>query len=103
MYETHSLTMLGYDRRYDKYTAVGFDTWGTYFVAGTGSHDPDSETISFYFEDFHPTFQYMQKSNWNFRLVDENTFTLEIIFKDAAKLFGVDEFKMVEMTYKRVE
>ena len=36
-----SMTLLGFDRRYDDWTLIGFDTYGTYYVTAKGKRGED--------------------------------------------------------------
>ena len=36
-----SMTLLGFDRRYDDWTLLAFDTYGTYYVTAKGKHGED--------------------------------------------------------------
>jgi hypothetical protein len=40
-----SLTILGYDRGPGEYTAVGYDTFGTFYVTAAGGWDSDVKSI----------------------------------------------------------
>lgn len=102
-FATQGLTILGFDRRYGEYTSVGFDTWGTYFVTAKGSYDPKSKTITMYGEDKDPVAGRTQKYNMIYRLTDQDSIHNEVIMVDAKDMYGVDEFKMVEVEYTRAE
>ena len=96
------LNLMGYDRRHKHFTTVGFDTWGTYYVTAAGPYNEGSKSIVMYGEDEEPTMEMTQKYNIIVRFVDEETFVSEIIFKDK-RTPDESEFKMVEVTNKRVK
>ena len=96
------LNLMGYDRRHKKFTTVGFDTWGTYYVTAAGPYDEKTKSIVMYGEDEEPTMGITQKYDIIVQIVDEDTYVTEIVFKDA-RTPDQKEFKMVEVTNKRVK
>lgn len=98
--KTESISMMGFDRRHKKYTTVGFDTMGTYFVTAEGEYDAESKTISMYGEDEDPIMNITQKFYFNMIIESEDRFVYEVIFVQPN--YGNDgPFKMVEVTYTR--
>ena len=95
-----SLTILGFDRRHKRYTSVGYDTWGTYYVTASGEYDAAKQQIKLYGEDDDPVMGMKQKYFFVFTWKDDNAFTLEVIFVDFP---GVEdeEYKMIEINYRR--
>jgi hypothetical protein len=96
------LNLMGYDRRHKKFTTVGFDTWGTYYVTAAGPYNKETKSIVMYGEDEEPTAGITQKYDIIVRFVDDDTYINEIVFKDA-RTPDQKEFKMVEVTNKRVK
>jgi hypothetical protein len=96
------LNLMGYDRRHKQFTTVGFDTWGTYYVTAAGSYDDKTKSIVMYGEDEEPTAGITQKYDIIVRFIDDDTFISEIVFKDE-RTPDQSEFKMVEVTNKRVK
>jgi len=96
------LNFMGYDRRHKKFTTVGFDTWGTYYVTGAGPYNEKTKSIVMYGEDEEPTMNMTQKYDIIVRFVDNDTYVTEIVFKDE-RTPDQKEFKMVEVTNKRVK
>ena len=96
------LNIMGYDRRHKKFTTVGFDTWGTYYVTAAGPYYEESKSIVMYGEDEEPTAGITQKYDIIVRFVDDDTYVTEIVFKDE-RTPDQSEFKMVEVTNKRVK
>jgi hypothetical protein len=96
------LNLMGYDRRHKHFTTVGFDTWGTYYVTAAGQYDEKTKSIVMYGEDEEPTAGITQKYDIIVRFIDDDTFVSEIVFKDE-RTPNQEEFKMVEVTNKRVK
>jgi hypothetical protein len=96
------LNLMGYDRRHNHFTTVGFDTWGTYYVTAAGPYDEKSNAIIMYGEDEEATMEMTQKYNIIVRFVDDNTYITEVVFKDK-RTPNQSEFKMVEVTHKRIK
>lgn len=97
------LTIMGFDKRYERFTVVGFDTWGTYYITAAGGYDPETRTITMMGEDDDPVLGHTQLYDIVIRLIDEDSFVSEIIFKDEAHTKGGDPFRMVEVTFRRME
>ncbi len=98
-----SLWIFGFDRRFEKYTVVGFDTWGTYYIGAEGAYNKEDNTIVMYGEDVDPIIGHTQKYDIIVKFVDDETFIWSIVFKDKMHTRGADEFKMVEVTYTRAD
>ena len=96
------LNLMCYDRRHKKFTTVGFDTLGTYYVTGNGPYDDKTKSIVMYGEDEEPTLGMKQKYDIIVRFIDDDTYLSEIVFKDS-RTPDQKEFKMVEVTHKRVK
>lgn len=100
---TESLNIFGFDRRYEQYTVVGFDTWGTYYVTAMGPIDEATGTITMSGESYDPIFDMTQVYDMVLRIIDENHYVFEIIFRDEITSRGTGEYKMVEVSYTRKE
>ncbi len=96
-----NITMMGYDRRYEHFTVVGFDNMGTYYVTAEGTYDDESQTISLYGENKDPIANFVQKYDIVVTFIDDDKFVSELVFKNPEMTFGQDEFKMVEVTFTR--
>lgn len=94
-------SIMGFDRRHEEYTVVGFDTWGTYWVSAQGPYDDETKTITMYGEDNDPVFKSVQQYDFRMTEIDDDTFTWEVIFYNPEITQGKDEFKMVEILYTR--
>ena len=97
---TKTLTIMGFDRRYEEFTFVGFDTWGTYYITAKGSYDKEARKWTLYGEDTDPVMDYMQKYHYHLTMLDDDTMKLEIIFIDFP-LVEEKEYKMLEIMYTR--
>ena len=95
------LQFIGFDRRHKKYTTVGFDNTGTYWVSASGKYDEATKTLTMYGEDIDPIAGITQKYNfiWHFESDDKVTFSA--VFLNPELTGGADEFKMVEIVYTR--
>ncbi len=98
-----SMQLLGFDRRHKKYTIVGFDTQGTYYVTAAGDYDPKTSTLTLSGEDIDPIFNMVQKYDFVIKIIDKDTHSWSIIFKNPEMTHGEKEFKMLEIMSKRVK
>lgn len=96
-----ALSLLGFDRRHGKYTVVGFDTFGTYYVTAAGTLDPATRTITMDGTDEDPITRMTQVYTFHLRLVDPDTYVSDVVFHDPAHTGGGGSFKAVELTYRR--
>ncbi|HEY6329689.1 MAG TPA: DUF1579 family protein [Blastocatellia bacterium] len=97
------LNIIGFDRRYSKYTMVEYDTEGTYYVTADGQFDPASNSILLSGEADGPTAGVTEKYNTNIRIPGPDTYIVEIVFKNPEMTGGAKEFKAVEMTFTRAK
>jgi len=100
---TQSLIILGYDRRHQCYTSVGFDTWGTYYVTAAGQYDDSTKTMVLYGEDEDPIWGIVQQYDMIISIPDKDTFISEVVFKDQAHTKGGEPFKAVEIISRRAK
>lgn len=99
--EGGSLSILGFDRRSDEFNTIGMDTEGTYWVTAKGTYDDETRTITMSGEDYDPIFGHLQEYDFKTRFVDEDTYVMEIWFKDAVHTRGGPPFMMIEITSTR--
>jgi len=92
-----NMIIMGFDRRSKKFTTVGFDTEGTYYVAAAGPYDESRKAIVMYGEDVDPALG-TQKYDMVISIVSPTKYITEVVFKDPAHTHGLPEFKMVEIT-----
>ena len=95
-----SMIIMGFDRRTGKFTTVGFDTEGTYYVAAAGPYDQSRKAIVMYGEDVDPVLG-TQKYDMVMRIVSPTKYIKEVVFKDPARTHGLPEFKVVEITFTK--
>ena len=100
---TESLTIYGFDNRYGKFTMIGFDTWGTYFVTAEGSRQEDGKTVVMHGTDFDPLMNFEQEYDMTLVFVNEDTYISEVIFYNPEMTGGEEQFKMVEVVNTRVK
>jgi len=99
----HGLNIMGFDRRFNRYTLVGFDTWGTYYITAAGTWDETTNTITMSGEDYDPLGKFTQKYDFIFRFVDDDTYIIELVFQKGELTEGLPEFKMAESVFTRVK
>ena len=97
-FTVESLNIIGFDRRTKKYTQVGYDSTGTYYVTATGDYDPSQNAIITYGEDFDPVIGGTQKYTFIIRFISPTKYVEEVIFKDDVHTHGKGDFKAVEIT-----
>lgn len=97
---TESMNILGFDRRHEHFTQVGFDTMGTYSVAAAGPRDPETGLIEMVGEDVDPIMGVTQRYKFVWRAIEPNHNVMEIVFLDGSH--GNDgPYKMVEVVSTR--
>jgi hypothetical protein len=98
-----ALSIVGFDRRTKKYTQVGYDSTGTYYVTAAGEYDPSQNAILMYGEDFDPIIGGTQKYNFITRFISPTKYVREVVFKDEAHTKGRGDFKAVEITSTKTQ
>lgn len=101
--DSETMQILGFDRRSKKYTLVAFDTQGTYSVSAAGTLDPKTSTMTLYGEDVDPVMNMVQKYDFVIKVIDKDTHSWSIIFKNPEMTGGAAEFKMIEILCKRAK
>jgi hypothetical protein len=96
------LNIIGYDRRYKRFTVVAYDTEGTYYVSAAGPYDAQRKAVVMSGEDRDPLLG-LQKYDMVIRIESADRYVVEIIFKDPAHTQGKAEFKMVEVASTRAK
>ena len=95
------MTILGFDRRSGEYTLIGLDTSGTYWVAARGPANESGDGAVLSGEDYDAVFEHMQLYDFVLAWPDDDTFRIQIIFKDEIHTGGGPPFKMVETVSRR--
>ncbi len=98
-----SLTIMGHDNRSGEYTLIGLDTWGTYYITASGSLDHGSSVITMSGRNADPIMGFEQVYDIVVRLVNEDKYVIEVIFRNPEMTGGADEFKMVEIINTRIK
>lgn len=101
--DSETMQIMGFDRRSKKYTLVAFDTQGTYSVSAAGTMDPKTSTLTMYGEDVDPVMNMVQKYDFVIKVIDKDTHSWSIIFKNPEMTGGAAEFKMIEILCKRLK
>jgi hypothetical protein len=96
------LHIIGYDRRYKRFTVVAYDTEGTYYVAAAGPYNQERKAVVMSGEDHDPLLG-TQRYDMVIRIESPDRYVVEVIFKDPAHTQGKAEFKMVEVTCTRAK
>jgi hypothetical protein len=96
-----SLMVLGFDRRAERYTSVGFDTWGTYYVTAAGGFDAAENAIVMDGTDDDPVLGHTQRYRMVLRPESADRYAFEIWFSDAAHAGGGDPLKVYEAVFTR--
>jgi hypothetical protein len=95
--ESESLTIMGFDRRSDDYTMVGYDTLGTYYITAAGK--PGNDGIVLHGSYLQPPHGGEQKYRfvWKNPTADSHTMDLYFALPDGK------EMKVAEMAYRRAK
>jgi hypothetical protein len=74
------MTIFGYDRRTGEYTILALDTFGTYYVAGAGTGDVNTNPIVMRGSHHDPFMDRQEVYDFVLRFVDADTWESEIVF-----------------------
>jgi hypothetical protein len=94
-----ALSIVGFDRRFKRYTTVGFDTWGTYYVTGAGTMQ--DSLVTMHGTDDDPIAGHTQVYDILLRFVDDDTYVTGVTFTDSVHTKGKGPFKAVEIVHRR--
>ena len=97
--QIESLTLMGFDRRFDRYTTIGLDTWGTYYVTAAGTMT--DSLVNMHGTDEDPIAGHTQVYDMNLRFVDADTYVTDVTFTDEVHTRGKGPFKAFEAVYRR--
>jgi hypothetical protein len=94
-FPSESLTMLGFDRRTNDYTIVGFDNLGTYYITAAGK--PEGPDVVLHGSYLQPPSMQEQKYRfvWESPSADEQVMTLYFALPEGK------EMRVAEMRYTR--
>lgn len=95
---TESKVILGFDRRHEQWTSVGFDTMGTYWVSGSGVREQDG-LLRLHGEDIDTLGKQLFYNEIDFAGADE--FTFAVVFTKLGDTAFDPPYRMVELRYTR--
>lgn len=93
-----SKSLLGFDRRHGRWTTVGFDTMGTYWVSGQGVRDADG-VARLHGVDDDPKGK--QVYTFELKFVDADEFTIDVVFAQIGETKFEPPHRAVSMRYTR--
>jgi hypothetical protein len=98
-----SLNLVGFDRRHKRYTQVGMDTMGTYYVTAAGTYDESAKTMTLSGSDEDPIIGHVQEYDFVYHFEDDDKYVFEVFFKDEMHTKGGDPVKLAEIVHTRAE
>jgi hypothetical protein len=99
---TETFNLACFDRRHKKYTTIGLDTWGTYYVTAAGTYDEKTKTLKMYGEDEDPVMGFTQKYDFIIHFESPDKHIYKVVFYDFPTPAGVQkEFKIMGIVYTR--
>ena len=94
------LNILGFDRRTQDFTIVGYDTMGTYYVTAAGKkRDPHTIVMSGETLDETPGSKESRQYDFVLKTIDADTYLIDINFKNP----GQPDLTVVSITYRRAK
>lgn len=97
--ETEVITIMGYDRRKDKYTLFSIDGMGTYSVSAEGDYDAATKIMTLKGTEEDPKSGMKMDFKFIYNLSDDKTRKMDIVFINP----DGSENKMVEVTSTKIE
>jgi hypothetical protein len=94
-----TLQIMGFDRRFGKYTYVGYDNYGTYYVTAEGAFEAGTKTFTLHGEEAGSQPGQSQKYDIVVRFISPTKYVTEVIFKKETPPGGHTEFKVAEITF----
>lgn len=92
-----SITIMGYDNAQKKYTMIGIDELGTYYITAAGLYDEATRTYTLDGTYEEPVLKKMQNYRFVLNVSDPDAPTTKILFENADG--GMDE--MMNFTYSK--
>ena len=96
--EIELFELTGFDRRYNRYTTIRFDSWGTYYVTAAGGMTDN--LVKMQGTDTDPNSGH-RSYDMNLRFVDAGTYVTDVTFTSADIAPGSAPFKAFEAVYRR--
>ncbi len=97
--ETEVMTIMGYDRRKNKYTLFSIDGMGTYSVSAEGDYDETTKIMTLRGTEEDPATKMKMDFKFVFNLSNDKTRKMDIIFINP----DGSENKMVEVTNTKID
>ena len=97
-YDVDSIQYLGFDRRNNRYTSIGFDSMGTYATEAMGSFDEATKTVTMSGVTEDESLKLRQAYDSIVELVDADTMKITTMVHDA---FQPGPFKLMEVVSRR--
>ncbi len=79
--KVESLIIIGFDKRYKKFTIYGFDTMGTYAVSAEGELNSKTNVITLEGTNYEPAFDKEVKFQMTFDTSDEDKLSFAVLFE----------------------
>jgi hypothetical protein len=93
-----SKSLLGFDRRHGRWTSVGFDTMGTYWVSGQGVREADG-VARLHGVDDDPKGK--QVYTFELKFVSADEFTFDVVFTQLGEARFDPPHRMAQLRYTR--
>jgi hypothetical protein len=77
--ELERVTVLGFDRRRGRYTAVQFESFGTSYVSAEGTWDPEQKEIRLRGEDEDPQLGSLATFQFVLRIAEDDEYSFQIL------------------------
>jgi hypothetical protein len=94
-----ALQIIGFDRRFGRYTFVGYDNFGTYYITAEGVLDAGKETLTLHGEEAGPQAGQSQKYDIVLHFISPTKYVSEVIFKRETPAGGHTDFKVAGITF----
>ncbi len=93
-----SISILGFDKRFKKFTLDGYDTMGTYGTHSEGEYDKGKNIITYKGKNYEPLMKAYIDYTFKFYLTSKDEFSYELFFHmpdgSDMKLFEVKNTRM---------
>ena len=96
--DVESISILGFDKRFKKFTLDGYDTMGTYGIHAEGVYLKDSKTLRFRGKNYEPAMKEYVDYTMKFVFHDENSYSVELVFHFP----NGNDMKIMEIESKRI-
>lgn len=97
--QVETLTIMGFDRRFGKYTLVGYDTMGTYYIEAQGDYDEKTRTMVLAGTNYEAAMKADIKFRFTNITVSDDERRQTLVFD----IPGVGESTIMEGVYTRIK